>query len=730
MSQKRRSPRLSKSRKGHKNRRSRSRGRATSSHRARSSSRRRGNSSVSPKRIGEKDRKSAKARESSNGSVLSSDSDEDRQLKKKDFSKIMRSRSESKKRDKGVKSRSRSRSRRRKNGQSSRSRRRRNRNRDRMGWRRGASTSSSSAASVPSVYSSLPPEMMDSEQEEEWLEKRRKQRQEISKKHEEAIAAPPSPSAQSKESKKKSGNKRSKKHKLAPGTPAYIDAEDSEEGDADIFAPFATSPSPVDSPPKGGDKDEDARSASAGSLGRISKEGVRSSEKLDDNDVLKKLEKEDASSSESEEESSSNANSHSRSKSKSKSKEEAPHIVGGINISEIRKNLEKEKAKLRDFIRKTKNAYEEAEEQGQEEIDKVIADYNPDLREDWDDAEGYYKPRIGEIIDNKYKCFAECAGKGVFSNVVKANELTGEKRPVAIKIIRSNDMMKKAAEKEIDMLKTLNSADPEDRRHVVKLLHTFTYRNHLCLVFELMGYNVRQALKVHGKGRGLTLSAVHAYTFQLFIALRLIKKCGIVHADIKPDNMLIGGPEGKDLKKLKICDLGSGLDAKTECDITSYLVSRFYRAPEIMVGLPYDYAIDVWAVGCTLFELLTGKILFKGSTNNGMLKQIIEVCGGTSKMLRKGQCSKRHFTPEGNFVWEDRDTYSNKVVRREIKDLRPKVDIEKQIVARCRPEHKAKAKQLSNLIKKCLALDPKKRITPDEVFEHPFIKEGVPDIRN
>eukprot|EP00397_Hematodinium_sp_SG-2012_P006307 GEMP01006335.1.p1 GENE.GEMP01006335.1~~GEMP01006335.1.p1 ORF type:complete len:651 (+),score=114.99 GEMP01006335.1:24-1955(+) len=549
---------------------------------------------------------------------------------------------------------------------------------------------------------------MNSEEEGEWLEKRRLRRLEIQKKHETAQMVMQSPTTSAPSSGERCIRPKFSRT-VAPGTPAYLEPPINEGSDVtDIFGPFVSSPAP-ESPLPGGTPDH-MPSSNAGNL-----KGDEPLEKIDVDDVLNKL---GANDSESEDE-----------KSPDRMPEKSPQVVGGINVTELRKNLDKERAKLREFIRKTKNDHEEAEEQGEDAAQHFIADFHPDLREDWDDKEGYYKPRIGELIDGRFRVFAECAGKGVFSNVLRATEVsTGDE--VAIKIIRSNDMMKKAAEKEVEILRILNEADAENRRHVVRLLDVFTYRNHYCLVFELMGYNLRQALKNYGKGRGLTLSAVHAYAWQLFIALRLIKKCGFVHADIKPDNMLIGTNNGKDLKKLKICDLGSALDAKTECDITSYLVSRFYRAPEIILGQKYDYAVDIWAVGCTLYELVTGKILFKGVTNNDMLKQIINVCGATGKMMKRGAFQKKHFTSDGHFQWEDRDKFSKRSVIRTIKDLRSRVDIEKELLKRCRPEHKAKAKQLADLIRKTLILDPKKRITTNEAFDHPFIKDPVPEVRS
>ena len=142
---------------------------------------------------------------------------------------------------------------------------------------------------------------------------------------------------------------------------------------------------------------------------------------------------------------------------------------------------------------------------------------------------------------------------------------------------------------------------------------------------------------------------------------------------------------------LKICDLGSASDA-SENDITPYLVSRFYRAPEIstylilprptircrsvlkslflgggslVLGLPYDFAIDTWSVGCTLYELYTGKILFTGRTNNQMLRSIMECRGKFShRQLRKAQFGALHFDDLLNFKSVERDQLTGKVCRR------------------------------------------------------------------
>jgi serine/threonine-protein kinase PRP4 len=103
----------------------------------------------------------------------------------------------------------------------------------------------------------------------------------------------------------------------------------------------------------------------------------------------------------------------------------------------------------------------------------------------------------------------------------------------------------------------------------------------------------------------------------MLLALKLMKKCKVVHADIKPDNILVNDAK----TQVKLCDFGSA-SMIDNCDITEYLQSRFYRAPEIALGIEYDYAIDIWSLAATLFELYTGRILFQDNKNNNQLLKV------------------------------------------------------------------------------------------------------------
>uniref|UniRef100_A0A8C2GFN8 Serine/threonine-protein kinase PRP4 homolog n=1 Tax=Cyprinus carpio TaxID=7962 RepID=A0A8C2GFN8_CYPCA len=318
---------------------------------------------------------------------------------------------------------------------------------------------------------------------------------------------------------------------------------------------------------------------------------------------------------------------------------------------------------------------------------------NPSLRDNWTDAEGYYRVNIGEVLDKRYGVYGY-TGQGVFSNVIRARDLARANQEVAVKIIRNNEMMQKTGLKELEFLKKLNDADADDKFHCLRLFRHFYHKQHLCLVFEPLSMNLREVLRKYGKDVGLHIKAVRSYSQQLFLALKLLKRCNILHADIKPDNILVN--ESKTI--LKLCDFGSASHV-ADNDITPYLVSRFYRAPEIIIGKSYDYGIDMWSVGCTLYELYTGKILFPGKTNNHMLKLAMDLKG---KLPNKEKITV-------------------------MSTINPTKDLSMDMVGRqALPEdQRKKVVQLKDLLDQILMLDPAKRITINQALQHPFIQERI-----
>ncbi|XP_037312015.1 pre-mRNA processing factor 4Bb isoform X1 [Pungitius pungitius] len=347
---------------------------------------------------------------------------------------------------------------------------------------------------------------------------------------------------------------------------------------------------------------------------------------------------------------------------------------------------------------------------------------NPNLRDNWTDAEGYYRVNIGETLDKRYDVYGY-TGQGVFSNVIRARDTARAGQEVAVKIIRNNELMQKTGLKELEFLKKLNDADPDDKFHCLRLFRHFYHKQHLCLVFEPLSMNLREVLKKYGKDVGLHIKAVRSYSQQLFLALKLLKRCNILHADIKPDNILVN--ESKTI--LKLCDFGSASHV-ADNDITPYLVSRFYRAPEIIIGKPYDYGIDMWSVGVTLYELYTGKILFPGSSNNHMIKLAMDLKGKMpNKMIRKGLFKDQHFDSNLNFLYIEVDKVTEREKVTVMSTINPTKDLLVDMIGgqRLPEDQRKKVMLLKDMLDGTLMLDPAKRITINQALQHAFIQEKI-----
>merc|ERR1712039_988192 len=107
-----------------------------------------------------------------------------------------------------------------------------------------------------------------------------------------------------------------------------------------------------------------------------------------------------------------------------------------------------------------------------------------------------------------------------------------------------------------------------------------------------------------------------------FLALRALRQSGLVHCDVKPENLLLS----KKTESVKLCDFGCTLlESETERVKKEDFQPRFYRAPEIILGQPFASPIDMWSAGCTLFEMARDDFLFKGDTNNAMMHEMLQV---------------------------------------------------------------------------------------------------------
>ncbi|CAI5703617.1 unnamed protein product [Peronospora effusa] len=358
------------------------------------------------------------------------------------------------------------------------------------------------------------------------------------------------------------------------------------------------------------------------------------------------------------------------------------------------------------------------------------------LQSSRDDEEGYYYTTIGEVLNGKYRVLG-IVGKGVFSTVLRCQcitplEIAGGKALnfVAIKIIRNNDIMRDAAQTELKVLNELRERDPRDKKHCIRLLDSFSHRGHVAMVFEPMQMNVREAMKKFGGKGGISIQAVCVFSKHLLMALNHLEMCGVIHADIKPDNILLDEKQ----TTIKLCDFGSAYKADDgKQDPTPYLVSRFYRAPEIVLGLVYDKAVDMWSVGCCLYEMFTGKVMFPGSTNNEMLKLFMELKGKIpNKLIKKHRQTyidhlemEPHFTEDLKFCSRESDRVTGKPVLRLMDTFKAKSDlISSLMVAKSATDDRKLVVELRNLLDRMFTLDPSKRISVKDALAHSFVKGG------
>ncbi len=147
------------------------------------------------------------------------------------------------------------------------------------------------------------------------------------------------------------------------------------------------------------------------------------------------------------------------------------------------------------------------------------------------------------------------------------------------------------------------------------------HKKHQCIVFEPLAMTLYQFL-ARTKFRGLQLEIVRNVAKQLLQALAYLARpdVDIIHCDLKPENVMI---ETLERSKVKLIDFGS---ACKSCEKTyTYIQSRFYRSPEVILGLPYSVAIDMWSLGCVLVELYTGEPLFAGSDEVNMIHRFVAV---------------------------------------------------------------------------------------------------------
>lgn len=228
------------------------------------------------------------------------------------------------------------------------------------------------------------------------------------------------------------------------------------------------------------------------------------------------------------------------------------------------------------------------------------------------------------------------------------------------------------------------------------------------MVTEALGPSLYSA--VIKQNKKLALKHLQHITKQILIALKFLKERGIIHCDLKPENILY---KNSTLSDVKIIDFGSSVFIN---DVSySYLQTRPYRAPELIFGCPFDFAVDMWSLGCVLYELVTSTTLFNYKTLEENIAKMFAVCKNTPiNLYESGKAYN-------NFVQENLLTRNCKATGYELEVLMPKSDYSIDSVL---AKHGASS-ELIDFIKKCLVLDRNKRMSVEDALAHDFIKFSV-----
>ncbi|KAA6395496.1 MAG: putative Dual specificity protein kinase YAK1 [Streblomastix strix] len=320
-----------------------------------------------------------------------------------------------------------------------------------------------------------------------------------------------------------------------------------------------------------------------------------------------------------------------------------------------------------------------------------------------DNAAGDLIVRVGDVISPNDASLVQgqeyvveaLLGRGSFGQVFRCVQRSS-RGLYAVKIIKSQPQYSKQAIMEKTILQNLlepipnsqstsftskqrnigesNSQYASPQKHnakeyeykpIVRFIDSFYCRNHFCIVTELLGDDLYAILQ-QTKYRGVPLILIAEIMQQVLEALVILGEWKIIHSDLKPENILVN----RTFPQVKLIDFGSA--AYIGRTIYTYIQSRYYRAPEVLVGTQYSVHIDIWSLGCIAAELFLGRPIFPGYSEFDQIRRIMQMTSPfPSEMVFNGQNFNRNFimipkdntkksTNEGKNLLLSRNTSSQK----------------------------------------------------------------------
>uniref|UniRef100_A0A8D3AAF6 Protein kinase domain-containing protein n=1 Tax=Scophthalmus maximus TaxID=52904 RepID=A0A8D3AAF6_SCOMX len=276
-------------------------------------------------------------------------------------------------------------------------------------------------------------------------------------------------------------------------------------------------------------------------------------------------------------------------------------------------------------------------------------------------------------------------GVGGFGAVHKCVALD-TKELVALKIVKKE--YAQYGKREVRFLERLRKLDPHKNNLVLfnrHLLHNETFM----LEFEMLNMTIDDLIM--SCARPLHLSEIQVITQQMLVALNALRSRRIVHADIKPDNIMLVNHKLQPLK-VKLIDFGMA-HTVAELSLGDKIQYLSYRAPEVLLGLHLNEAIDMWALGCVMADMLLGTDLFTPSCEFDRVKDMVQMQGQPDdRLLDSGIYTIFHFCKHNDSPCPSWKLHTN-------------VDTQAFL----------------SLLKQMMEIDPEKRIIPSKALLHPFI---------
>ncbi|KAJ8391145.1 hypothetical protein AAFF_G00095740 [Aldrovandia affinis] len=338
----------------------------------------------------------------------------------------------------------------------------------------------------------------------------------------------------------------------------------------------------------------------------------------------------------------------------------------------------------------------------------------------FDDDQGGYIHVPHDHLAYRYE-FLKVIGKGSFGQVAKVYDHKLHQH-LALKMVRNEKRFHRQAAEEIRILEHLRKQDKTGSMNVVHMLENFTFRNHICMTFELLSMNLYELIK-RNKFQGFSLPLVRKFAHSILQCLESLHRHKIIHCDLKPENILLK-QQGR--SGIKVIDFGSSCFDHQR--VYTYIQSRFYRAPEVILGSRYGMPIDMWSFGCILAELLTGYPLFPGEDEGDQLACMMEILGAPPpKLLEQSKRAKNFINSKGQPRYCTASTLSSgAVVLNGGRSRRGKM--------RGPPASKEWVTALKgcddpafiDFLKRCLDWDPATRMTPVQALRHAWLFKRLP----